>query len=489
MKRSYPKLVSLLAGISIWVIAASYGAAAYYNTIEQSAGSSAQINSATEFKIKPLINKAATLTLDNYSLAETNTGTSTPSQTPLVKPAPSPTMSRTPIHTTIPSVTPTLSRPPISANNMVPNPSFEIANGNMPISWKQNKSGTNTAVYTYLTTGHSGNRSYQVQINEYTSGQAGYSFNAQPVAQNSRYIYSAYYRSDVYVEFDAEIHKTGGVREYVYLGSAAPSENWGQYVMQIDTPANATSIVISAIINEKGYFITDDHNLSDIGKPTSFNRPIVSFTFDDFFPTFFSNALPKFNKYGMTATMYLATQDLGQPGFATQKQLVNLANSGFEIGSHAITRPHLPSLSASQLDFELNQSKFKLNNYLGVTITNFASPFGEYNAQVLNCVNKYYASHRSVDIGYNSKDNFNPMNIKAMSVNSNVHPKIVKGWIDRAIQDKTWLVLVYHDVKAASGELFSTTPQDLEIVLAYLKQKNVSVQNVNSALSEIKQQL
>ena len=54
MMKIYPKLVSLLAGIFIWGIAASCGAAAYYKTIEQSAGPSEQIKSAVEFKVRPL---------------------------------------------------------------------------------------------------------------------------------------------------------------------------------------------------------------------------------------------------------------------------------------------------------------------------------------------------------------------------------------------------------------------------------------------------
>ena len=54
MMKRYPKLVSLLAGIFIWGIAASCDAAAYYNTIEQSSGPSKQIKSATEFKVKPM---------------------------------------------------------------------------------------------------------------------------------------------------------------------------------------------------------------------------------------------------------------------------------------------------------------------------------------------------------------------------------------------------------------------------------------------------
>ena len=52
--KSYPKLVSLVAGLLIWSVAASCGAAAYYNTIEQSDSSSEQIKSATELKVKPI---------------------------------------------------------------------------------------------------------------------------------------------------------------------------------------------------------------------------------------------------------------------------------------------------------------------------------------------------------------------------------------------------------------------------------------------------
>ena len=52
--KSYPKLLSLVTGLLIWGIAASCGAAVYYNTIEQTAGSSEQIKAATEFKVKSI---------------------------------------------------------------------------------------------------------------------------------------------------------------------------------------------------------------------------------------------------------------------------------------------------------------------------------------------------------------------------------------------------------------------------------------------------
>jgi hypothetical protein len=52
--KKYSKLLSLFAGLLILGFASNCNAAAYYNTIEQSANPSEQIKSATEFKVKPL---------------------------------------------------------------------------------------------------------------------------------------------------------------------------------------------------------------------------------------------------------------------------------------------------------------------------------------------------------------------------------------------------------------------------------------------------
>jgi hypothetical protein len=52
--KSYPQKFSLFAGLLILGIATNCNAAAYYNTIEQSAGPSEQIKAATEIKVKPI---------------------------------------------------------------------------------------------------------------------------------------------------------------------------------------------------------------------------------------------------------------------------------------------------------------------------------------------------------------------------------------------------------------------------------------------------
>ncbi|MGD0022491.1 MAG: hypothetical protein ABSC54_09330 [Smithellaceae bacterium] len=48
------KIFSVFAGLLVWGIASSCGAAAYYGTIEQPSGASELIKSSTEFSIKPI---------------------------------------------------------------------------------------------------------------------------------------------------------------------------------------------------------------------------------------------------------------------------------------------------------------------------------------------------------------------------------------------------------------------------------------------------
>ena len=103
-------------------------------------------------------------------------------------------------------------------------------------------------------------------------------------------------------------------------------------------------------------------------------------------------------------------------------------------------------------------------------------------------IKTYYRSHRSVDVGFNTKDNFDIMNIKAMSTINSTPPETVIGWIDDAIRDNAWLVLVYHNI-IDDGDTWTNTPAHMRTVLDSLVTRGVSVQTVDSALNEIVPQI
>ncbi len=58
-------------------------------------------------------------------------------------------------------------------------------------------------------------------------------------------------------------------------------------------------------------------------------------------------------------------------------QIRDLAEAGVEIGSQAVTHPHMPGLSQAAIDRELQRSAARLASELGERPTLFAYPYGE----------------------------------------------------------------------------------------------------------------
>ena len=76
--------------------------------------------------------------------------------------------------------------------------------------------------------------------------------------------------------------------------------------------------------------------------------------------------------------------DAAPQEFATLRwdELRGLSERGFEIGSHAITHPHLPQLSDAELERELVESRGRIEDELGLPCRYLAYPFGEHDARV-----------------------------------------------------------------------------------------------------------
>ena len=157
------------------------------------------------------------------------------------------------------------------------------------------------------------------------------------------------------------------------------------------------------------------------------------------------------------------------------------------MGSHTFTHPDLSTLSATQLTRELRDSKSYLQQVLGTPINYFATPYGAYNTSVLTEINKYYSVHRTVDAGYNSKDNFDVSRLKVQNVLSTTSAAEVRQWVDKAYEERTWLILVLHRVANNPGP-YDTTPALFSQQLQVIKAKNIPVVTITQALNELNPQ-
>jgi peptidoglycan/xylan/chitin deacetylase (PgdA/CDA1 family) len=108
----------------------------------------------------------------------------------------------------------------------------------------------------------------------------------------------------------------------------------------------------------------------------------VALTFDDGYEDAFTTALPALQRYGFTATFYIISGLVGQPGYMGWEQLAALRDAGMEIGAHTIDHLDLTSLDAAEASRQIAQSKADLEHSLGIEVASFCYPTGLYNAAI-----------------------------------------------------------------------------------------------------------
>jgi peptidoglycan/xylan/chitin deacetylase (PgdA/CDA1 family) len=78
--------------------------------------------------------------------------------------------------------------------------------------------------------------------------------------------------------------------------------------------------------------------------------------------------------------------------FLTWSEARSLYELGFEIGSHSLNHPDLTKCSNDQLYMEMRMSKDLIKQFLGITPTKFAYPYGIYDEKVMHMVAQYYST-------------------------------------------------------------------------------------------------
>lgn len=110
-------------------------------------------------------------------------------------------------------------------------------------------------------------------------------------------------------------------------------------------------------------------------------RPVI-ITFDDGNLSVYQNAFPVMQEFGFIGAVYLVANYLNAVDFLTSDQIIELMNSGWEIGSHGASHIDLTK-NQDSIRVELIESRKKIEEIIGVPVTSFAYPFGSVNEFVL----------------------------------------------------------------------------------------------------------
>lgn len=382
---------------------------------------------------------------------------------------------------------------PATTEPVVPNASLETASGSAPAKWSSSKWGTNTASYQYMNEGRTGNKSVKVTISNYVDGDAKWVFDPITTLQpGNQYRFTTYYKTNASTPHAVAMFiMNDGTERYMAMPNAQPAADaavsWQKYSDTFSVPTGAVSASVFLFIAQNGWLQTDDYSLNNYS-PNGFSRPLLSMTFDDGHEDNATNALPILNQYGLKTTQCFATSFIEGHSQQVKNGVLAFKNSGHEICSHTVTHPFLTTTSNTDLTYELQHSQAYLRSLTGEAVTNFASPYGDYDVRVMNEIKKYYRSHRSVDEGYNSKDNFNIYSLRVQNVLDTTSTEQIVEWIHKAQADNTWLILVYHRVADDPGPYDTYKTMFAQHVQA-IASSGITVKTYNDALDELTPQL
>ncbi len=135
----------------------------------------------------------------------------------------------------------------------------------------------------------------------------------------------------------------------------------------------------------------------------SHERKTVAVTFDDAFLSVKTHAMPLLGSLGVPATVFVpsdyisrgaplawegldrwqASPDAHELTPMSWDDLGELAEAGWEIGSHTRTHPHLTAVDSETLITELGHSREECAQRLGRPITSLAYPYGDVDDRVV----------------------------------------------------------------------------------------------------------
>lgn len=374
------------------------------------------------------------------------------------------------------------------SSNLVNNGNFETAGSSgLPANWNKGGWGTNTRTLSYPVSGVGGSRAAQVSITSRTSGDAKWYFT--PISLGSGvYTYSDAYQSDIPNVVTAQFHNADGTYSYVDLARSPAASLFTPSSVSFSVPSGVQDVTVFRLIKGVGTLIIDNVSVvKSTAASEAFPNGAVTLSFDDGWLSQYQNAVPKLDSYGFKGTFFIVTHELadyGFPGFVSKAQVQDMYRMGHEIGAHTQTHPHLTQLSAAQQQQEIQGSRQDLFALNVGPVNSFAYPYGEYDSTTIQIVKDAgFASARSTINGFATAASDHYQLPRQVILNTTT-PAQVKGWIDQAVAQNSWLILAVHQVDTG-GEMYSTTPTTFGQIVDYLAQKGVPVITIDQGVQKL----
>lgn len=208
--------------------------------------------------------------------------------------------------------------------------------------------------------------------------------------------------------------------------------------------------------------------------PSSTGTGVITITFDDGWKEHYSRVFPIFKGLGLVGNLAVNPTPIDEQwaDYMNFTQVREMNNAGWIVVSHSMTHPDLTRLTATQLDFELKQSKDWITAKGLGTANVFVVPFHSWGARERAAIQKYYSAARGF-----TADQFSPPKYAAYPITERFdvtafEPEFapfttadgraaVLDVIDHVVKNGLYLDLLFHHVTVAQEASFKTLMTDI----------------------------
>ena len=223
------------------------------------------------------------------------------------------------------------------------------------------------------------------------------------------------------------------------------------------------------------------------------DRPIISFTFDDFPKTAAQKGLDLLTKYGLKATYYISfgliDKDTATGRICSIKDVESVIKSGNDIGCHTFNHlgAYEQSFSAFENSIKENQ-RFVQDAFPQLKFSVFSYPKGQVKPQTKKIVQRYFKCSRGIIPGIN-KGKIDLNLLKSTRIYGHkANFEWSKKFIHQNVKENGWLIFYTHDVSPEPTP-YGCTPNLFEKVLNYSRESGAIILTVEEAYNTVTRSL
>lgn len=252
-------------------------------------------------------------------------------------------------------------------------------------------------------------------------------------------------------------------------------ENYTTYTLNVYTEVE--NYKSNRLSNSFEMTFTTNFAIENMDKITPLNEAdyngqgLVTLSYDDGYRNWYENAVPLHSKYNMPGTFNIIGDKLnsGEKDYMIPSQVWVAHDLGIEIASHTQTHSFLTRMSEADIQYEFAESINVIESLVGEgTVSTLAVPFSDYNDDIRIIAMQYFDGIRVLGRKTNVPHQYDPYWLESYAITNTIEFDDVKKWIDKAVVEKSWVIIMLHGITEDRLGEYETTPQILEQIMQYI---------------------